>query len=192
MDKIVIFLSGERGIKTMEAVSNAGHKVCAVFVPPNKLQASYITRQCMAIGAELISAGNVNDEASVSQLSAFKPNLVIIAGFSQILTKDVLDVPVFGVINLHAGRLPNYRGGSPLNWQIINGEKFAGLSVIRTDDGIDTGDILGECTIDFTLKMTISELHAEANLKFPELVCEVLEKFDDVHTWYYELSTLRV
>ena len=69
--------------------------------------------------------------------------------FPYIFNKELLDTPKHGSINLHGGRLPKYRGGSPLNWQIINNEKYIGISIIQMDEGIDTGPILLEKKLNF-------------------------------------------
>ena len=71
-----------------------------------------------------------------------KTDLGLVCGFPHIFKEFQFNIPRYGLINLHAGKLPNYRGGSPLNWQIINDEKYFGISVIKIDKGIDTGDII--------------------------------------------------
>jgi methionyl-tRNA formyltransferase len=123
-------------------------------------------------------AGNVNDPAVVAELRTFNPTIAIVAGFSSIFHLDLITVPALGVLNLHGGRLPQYRGGSPLNWQMIQGENPVGISVARMDAGIDTGDILAEADIEIGPRDTISDLHARANVLFAEMVLRVLSDIE--------------
>ena len=89
----------------------------------------------------------VNNKKIINLSKNIDINLV--CGFPYIFNKELLDTPKHGSINLHGGRLPKYRGGSPLNWQIINNEKYIGISIIQMDEGIDTGPILLEKKLNF-------------------------------------------
>lgn len=84
-----------------------------------------------------------------------------------------------GIINLHGGRLPQYRGGSPLNWQIINGEKQIGLSIIQICSEIDVGDILAEETFDFGSNETIADAYRRANRLFPTMLIKVIKQIEE-------------
>ena len=119
---------------------------------------------------------DINTDASLAQLTAYHPNVFIIAGYSTIFKAPLLAIPSLGTLNLHAGPLPEYRGGSPLNWQIINGESKAGISVIRVDEGIDTGPVLAETIIEIGPRDTIRDLHDRANDLFPGLVVEAITR----------------
>jgi methionyl-tRNA formyltransferase len=119
---------------------------------------------------ELLPVRSVNSAKALAQLKRLKPDLHVVAGFPQIFKKQLLQIPKLGTINLHAGRLPAYRGGSPLNWQMINGEKKIGISAVLMDEGIDSGRILA--TAEFKLKEgdTIAEAHEKANHLFPRIL----------------------
>lgn len=78
-----------------------------------------------------------------------KTDLGLVCGFPHIFKESQFNIPKYGLINLHAGKLPKYRGGSPLNWQIINNEKYFGISVIKINKGIDTGDIIFEKNLNY-------------------------------------------
>ena len=177
MRDIVIYFNGERGFRTLERVVGGGHGVLAAVLP-EKLECSDTARRATATGVEVWHAADVNDGAFVERLRSGKPKLGLIAGFSTIFKAPLIGTPELGTINLHAGRLPQYRGGSPLNWQIINGEKTAGISVIRIDEGIDTGPVLAEDEFPIDSTDTIAQIHEKANRRFPELVVQVLEGLD--------------
>jgi len=122
-----------------------------------------------------IDGGNVNSEKFVKKISAFGPDLMIVAGFPQIFKKPLLDV--CECWNCHAGPLPGYRGGSPLNWQIIDGRKELGVSLIRMEEGIDTGPVLAFRKFPFSRDETIKDAHRKANRAFGELVRIVLDRY---------------
>lgn len=96
------------------------------------------------------------------------------AGFNKILPELLIEKNALGIINLHAGRLPQYRGGSPLNWQIINGESLIGVTIHQVDGGIDTGPILATGSFSLACDEGIKEAHQKANLLFHSLLKEVL------------------
>ena len=100
----------------------------------------------------------------------------IVCGFPYIFKKNLLKLSKYGIINCHAGKLPKYRGGSPLNWQIINNEKFFGLSIIKIDENIDTGEIIEEKKFKLLKKYNINDLHKIANNHFPRMVIKSLSK----------------
>ena len=99
------------------------------------------------------------DKETIEYLKELKPDFIIVVAYGQILTKEVLDIPTYGCINLHASLLPMYRGAAPLNWVIVNGEKKSGNTTMLMDVGLDTGDMLLKDEIDITEDMTAGELH---------------------------------
>ena len=174
--RIVIFLNSSRGIAVLKAILAASDvQVSAVVTPPTfmKSSLSFLPREQNIQHREI---KDVNAEDSLVQLKTFSPEVFLIAGYSTIFKAPLLAIPSFGTLNLHAGRLPDYRGGSPLNWQIINGESKAGISVIRVEEGIDTGSVLAEADIDIGPRDTILNLHERANELFPELAVTAIAK----------------
>jgi methionyl-tRNA formyltransferase len=176
MKGIVVFLNGNRGLAVVDAICRAGHRVDLAVCPPTK--ADSLCESLVSLGVTPLPVADVNTEAFVNQLGGMAPQLLIVAGYSTILRRPLLSTPTHGAINLHGGRLPDYRGGSPLNWQIINSEDQIGISVIRLDQGIDTGDILAAGAFDLGPEDDIAGVHENANALFPELVLNVLTRFD--------------
>ena len=171
---IAIFLNADRGMSVFRHLSETGFEVRAGFVPPHRITEDI--RSCFADAeTPLHEAGDVNAPAFRGLLDSLEIDIAVVAGFSQIFGEEILSVPKRGTLNLHAGRLPQYRGGSPLNWQIINGEPEAGLSVILMDGGIDTGPVLAECAIPIDGDDTIATLHEKANAAFPPLTVAAIE-----------------
>ena len=99
------------------------------------------------------------DRELIDKLKEMKPDFMIVVAFGQILTKEVLDIPKYGCINLHGSLIPMYRGAAPINWAIINGEKVSGNTTMLMDVGLDTGDMLLKDEVEIPEDMTAGELY---------------------------------
>jgi len=175
---ICVFLNGDRGLDVLAALSESVHGITCVVVPVSASRDGVAQEIQEKYGLSVMRVENINESSFLQQLTNLRPCLLICAGYSTIFKSELLQLAQLGTINLHAGRLPQYRGGSPLNWQIINGEPSAGLSVIRMDEGIDTGEILGEITLEIRPSETIATLHHRTNPAFGQLVLQVLDHMD--------------
>lgn len=116
-----------------------------------------------------------DDKELIKKIKDLKPDFMIVVAFGQILTKEVLDIPKYGCINLHASLLPMYRGAAPLNWAIINGEKVSGNTTMLMDAGIDTGDMLLKDEVDISDDMTCGELHDILRVRGADLLVQSIE-----------------
>ena len=110
------------------------------------------------------------DTSLVKKIKNKNYDLLVSAGFPLIFNEELINSSKFGTINLHAGKLPNYRGGSPLNWQIINGEKKIGISIVKMCKELDAGDIYSSKIFRLTKKDNIKTVHNKANLFFSKLL----------------------
>lgn len=119
------------------------------------------------------------DREAIEYLKGLKPDFIIVVAFGQILTKEVLDIPKYGCINLHASLLPMYRGAAPLNWVIINGEKKSGNTTMLMDVGLDTGDMLLKDEVEIHEDMTAGELHDILMTSGGELLVKTIEGLAD-------------
>ena len=108
----------------------------------------------------------------IQKLKKFEPDFFITFAFGQILSKEVLNIPKYGTINLHASLLPKYRGANPIQAPIINGDKFTGITTMLTEIGIDTGDIVLQKVIEITENMDAVELTGIISELSPELIYE--------------------
>lgn len=103
------------------------------------------------------------------------PDLIVMSGYSQILDKEILDIPPEGVINLHAGKLPDYRGGSPLNWAIINGEPKGTCTIHFATEDVDAGDILSERIFSIRRSDDISDVRQKTLEIFPTMLFNTID-----------------
>ena len=111
----------------------------------------------------------------IEKLKELKPDFMVVVAFGQILTKEILDIPKFGCVNLHASLLPMYRGAAPLNWAIINGEKVSGNTTMLMDAGIDTGDMILKDEVEINNQMTSGELHDILQVRGADLLIKTIE-----------------
>lgn len=165
--KINIFFNNNRGLEVYNYLSTKKiFKFKNIFLSKKFLNQK-IVKYLNQNGHKFKIIKEVNNKKIINLSKNIDINLV--CGFPYILNKELLDTPKHGSINLHGGKLPKYRGGSPLNWQIINNEKYIGISIIQMDEGIDTGPILLEKKIKLLLKDDIKSIHLKVNNSFPKL-----------------------
>ena len=115
----------------------------------------------------------------VEDLKALKPDLMVTCAFGQILSQEILDIPRLAVINIHASLLPKYRGASPIHYAILNGERKTGITIMKTDIGIDTGDIIMQEEIDIPEKQTMGELFESLSVLGANLIVKALPSIID-------------
>ena len=115
------------------------------------------------------------DRELIEKLKEMKPDFMIVVAFGQLLTKEVLDIPKYGCINLHGSLLPMYRGAAPINWAIIKGEKVSGNTTMLMDVGLDTGDMLMKDEIEISEDMTAGELYDILKERGSDLLLETID-----------------
>lgn len=115
----------------------------------------------------------------VEDLRALKPDLMITCAFGQILSQEILDIPKLGVINIHASLLPKYRGASPIHYAILNGETETGVTIMKTDIGIDTGDMIEQEKVQIEKTETMGQLFDKLSVLGADLIIKTLPKIID-------------
>ena len=167
---IVIFFNGDRGIAVYNKLIKK-YKINLIFTNTRKIQKRF--------NKKIIYSKDINNKKIYNLLKKENTDLFISAGFSNIFKKKLLKLPKYGVINLHAGPVPKYRGGSPLNWPLINNEKNITITVLKMDEGIDTGPILQTKKFPIKKNYDIKKLHLIANNIFPSLVFKSIIKIEN-------------
>ncbi|GKX66256.1 methionyl-tRNA formyltransferase [Inconstantimicrobium mannanitabidum] len=142
-----------------------------------KLAFSAVKEVALNHGIEIMQPVKLrNDREAIEKLKSLDLDFIIVVAFGQILTKEVLDIPKFGCINLHGSLLPKYRGSAPIQWAVINGENVSGNTTMLLDEGIDTGDILLKNTVGVSEELTSGELYEELRYSGADLLVETIEK----------------
>ncbi len=141
--------SPEFAVPTLKALVAAGHGVKAVFTQPDKpagrggkLTAPPIKHAAAALGLEIQQPAKIRTPEVLALLQSLGPEAIVIVGYGKIIPQNIIDLPRYGCINLHASLLPKYRGAAPINWAIVRGETVTGVTTMQIDAGLDTGDIL--------------------------------------------------
>jgi methionyl-tRNA formyltransferase len=137
-------------VPTLEALVQAGFPVRLVVTQPDKprgrglaLSPSAVKESALALELPVTQPESIkNNDEFRAQLTALKPDAIIVVGYGRIIPQWMIDLPRFGNINLHASLLPKYRGAAPIQWAIARGETISGVTTMRIDAGLDTGDIL--------------------------------------------------
>jgi methionyl-tRNA formyltransferase len=137
-------------VPTLEKLVEAGFAVRLALTQPDRpkgrgleLVASPVKQAALRLGVSLYQPEKIkNNEELRARLREINPDANIVVGYGRIIPKWMLDLPRFGNINLHASLLPRYRGAAPIQWAIANGESVTGVTTMRIDEGLDTGDIL--------------------------------------------------
>src|SRR5512135_2875792 len=136
-------------VPTLAALAQAGHEVVLVITQPDKpkgrgmrLAPPPVKEKALELGLSVFQPARVKSPEAAEMLAGMAPDAMVVAAFGQILPKTVLDIPKLGCFNVHASLLPKYRGAAPINWAIINGEETTGVTIMKMDVGMDTGDML--------------------------------------------------
>src|SRR3977135_4227297 len=137
-------------VPTLEKLVDAGHSVPLVVTQPDRprgrgmeLAISPVKESAIRLGIQIVQPDKIkNNDEFRQQLSALSPDAIIVVGYGRIIPQWIIDLPRFGNLNLHASLLPKYRGAAPIQWAIAQGESVTGVTTMRIDAGLDTGDIL--------------------------------------------------
>jgi methionyl-tRNA formyltransferase len=136
-------------VKPLEALVENGYNVTGVFTQPDKPvgRKAILTPPPVKIVAEknnipVFQPETFKNGEGVKILKELNPDVVIVVAYGKILPKDFLEYSKYGCINIHGSILPKYRGAAPIQWSVLNGEKFAGVTSMQMNEGLDTGDIL--------------------------------------------------
>lgn len=164
--RIVFMGTPEFAVESLKALVDAGEEVVAVFTrrdaPKNrgmKLFPPPVKVCAEGYGIPVYQPVSLKNEKWFSILSALTPDLIVVAAYGKILPKSVLELPRYGCINVHASVLPKYRGASPINAAILNGETESGVTIMQMAEGLDTGDMLYKALTPINENETYGQLH---------------------------------
>lgn len=142
-----------------------------------KLQPSPVKQLAVSAGLPVLQPIKARDEQFVAELSALQPDLIAVAAFGQILPKSILELPRFGCLNVHTSLLPKYRGASPIQSAILNGERETGVTIMKLDVGLDTGDILTQCVTPIRDEDNAATLHDRLAQLGAELLVQTIPDY---------------
>lgn len=184
MDKLKVIFMGtpEFSVASLEALKNFAEVVCVVTQPDRpkgrgqKLQPSPVKVFAKKNSIPILQPQKIKLPESVAELKNFPADLIVVVAFGQILSQEILDLPRFGCINVHASLLPRYRGAAPIEWCLINGEKLTGVTTMQMNAGLDTGDMLLKSEVEISEEMILPELREKLSTAGANLLIETLQK----------------
>ena len=180
----VIFMgTPDFAVPTLQKLHDSGHEVKLVVTQPDKpfgrgkkLKASAVKEKAEELGLEVFQPDKIKKEEHLEKLKTLNPDIIVVVAYGQILNKEILSIPKYGCINVHASLLPKLRGAAPLNWAIINGDDKTGVTTMMMDVGLDTGDMLLKREVEIGENMNVGELHDMLMEIGGDVLIETLEK----------------
>jgi methionyl-tRNA formyltransferase len=147
--RLIFFGTPEFALPSLKALLNSEYEVLAVVTQPDKqsgrgrhMMPCPVKLEAQRAGLKIFQPQRVKDTEFIKELKMLNPSVIVVVAYGQILPSEIIHLPEFGCINVHASLLPKYRGAAPINWAIINGEKITGITTMLMDEGMDTGPIL--------------------------------------------------
>jgi len=169
-------------VPTLEAIVAAGHRVAAVLTQPDRPRgrgqnpaASPVKETALKLGLEVYQPERVRRPEAVEYLRALGCDAMVVVGYGQIIPQIVIDLAPFGIINVHASLLPKYRGAGPIQWAIVRGETRTGVTTMRINAGLDTGDMLLKAETEIGPDETAVELGKRLAVMGAGLLVETLD-----------------
>ncbi len=184
MIKNVVFMgTPDFAVGTLQALIAAEqYHVQAVFSQPDKpkgrgkaLQMTPVKKVAAEAGIPVYQPVKIREEQWLEVLRELSPDVIVVVAFGQIIPKTILELPRYGCINVHASLLPKYRGAAPIQWAVLNGEKESGVTTMRMDTGLDTGDMIMKETVVLAEDETGGSLFDKLSVTGAELLIRTLD-----------------
>lgn len=184
--RIVFMGTPDFAVGSLAALSEWGkHEIVGVVTQPdrpkgrgNKMLMTPVKEYALSKGYEVYQPQKVKTPEFVQILRQMQPDLIVVAAFGQFLSQEILSMPQYGCINVHASLLPKYRGAAPIQYAIIKGEIESGVTIMQMDIGMDTGAMLDKVVVPIGENTTMGELHDELKIKGAELLLTVIDKIE--------------
>lgn len=183
--RVVFMGTPDFAVNTLEAVIKAGHEVVMVVTQPDKKKGRGKTMQFTPVkevavreNIPVLQPVKVREDAVLEQLKEAAPDVIVVVAYGQILPEDILKLPEYGCINVHASLLPKYRGAAPIQWAVINGESESGVTTMYMAKGLDTGDMIDKVVVPLLPEETGGSLHDKLAEAGAGLLVETLAKLE--------------
>jgi len=183
--RIVFLGTPEFAVPTLQKLLASPHEVITVITQPDRARGRGrrlipppVKQVACAAKITVLQPLKIAESNIVQQLRALRPDCAVVVAYGQILPPQILKLPKYGCLNVHASLLPKYRGAAPINWAIIRGETKTGVSIMLMDEGLDTGDILAQAEIDILAEDTAGSLQDKLAQVGAELLLSTLTQLE--------------
>ncbi len=204
--KIIFMGTPDFAVPTFDSLVNSEHEVIAVYTQPDKkrdrgraVHFTPVKQKAIEHNIPVYQPVRIREADSVEEIRRLNPDVIVVVAFGQIVSQEILDIPKYGCLNVHASLLPKYRGAAPIQWCIIDGEKETGVTIMQMDKGIDTGDMLKKTVVKIDDCETGGSLHDKLSVLGGDLILETLkdieknkikpQKQDDSKSCYAKMLT---
>lgn len=184
--RVVFMGTPDFAVPCLEKLVEYGCEVVGVFTQPDKPvgRKRVITPPAVKVcalnhGLDVYQPEKMKDGTAYEIISGLKPDLIVVVAYGKILPKDILECPPYGCINIHGSLLPKLRGAAPIQWSVINGDEYSGVTSMMMNEGLDTGDMLIEKKVKIDFKETSGELYDRLSFIGAEVLEETLKKLED-------------
>jgi methionyl-tRNA formyltransferase len=186
--KIIFMGTPDFAVPCLEKLIENGYEVTGIVTRPDRpvgrkqseLKPTPVKQSAIEHGIKnILQPEKVRTKEFADAIRSLEPDLIVTAAYGRIITREVLDIPRLGCINVHGSLLPKYRGAAPIQWAIINGDSVTGITTMYMDEGMDTGDILLKKEIPIPIDMTFGELYNRLRDVGADLLIETLKKLQE-------------
>lgn len=184
---IVFMGTPDFAVESLKRIYESGHNIKAVISQPDKkagrgmnIMPTPVKEYAMSKNLTVYQTEKIKkDKELIEKIKDLKPDVIIVVAFGQILSKEILDIPKYGSINVHGSLLPKYRGAAPIQWSIINGDDITGITTMYMDAGMDTGDMIQKFELNIEANDTYGTLYEKMKVLGGKAIIETLEKVAD-------------
>lgn len=166
-------------------IDSKKHTVSLVVTQPDKpkgrnreLQPSDVKKLAIEEGIPVFQPTKIKTQETFDELKKYEADIFVVAAYGRIIPKNILELPKYGCINVHASLLPKYRGAAPIQWAVINGDEKSGVCIMQMDEGLDTGDIIAEAELKLDKKETSESLFKKLSVLGADTLVETLEHIE--------------
>ncbi len=182
--RVVFMGTPDFSVPALEKIASE-HEVVAVVTQKDKpkgrgqeVSCTPVKESALKLNIPVLQPDKVKEDSFVEELRTLNPDVIVVIAFGQILSKEILDMPKYGCVNVHASLLPKYRGAAPIQWAVIDGEEKSGVCTMKMDEGLDTGDIIDKEEITLDPKETGGSLFDKLAALGGELILKTLQNLE--------------
>lgn len=183
--RLVFMGTPDFAVPCLKALADSGHEIVGVFTQPDKpvgrkqiLTPPPVKECALEYGFTVYQPSSVRTEEALSLIKELSPECVVVVAYGKIIPPEMLKIPQYGFINVHGSLLPKYRGAAPIQWAVIDGEKYTGVTTMQMDEGLDTGDMLEQSVTEIGENETAGELFDRLAPMGAELIVSTLKKVE--------------
>ncbi|MBR5789332.1 MAG: methionyl-tRNA formyltransferase [Lachnospiraceae bacterium] len=182
--KIIFMGTPDFAAGALQKLVESRHEIELVVTKPdcyrgkNKSPYSEVKEVALEHNLPVYQPEKIKDAEAISKLYEYKPDVIVVIAYGQMLSKDILTLPKYGCVNVHASLLPKYRGAAPIQWAVLNGDDITGVTTMRMDEGMDTGDIIMQSEVKLMPKETTGTLFDRLMYEGADLLLKTLDELE--------------